>query len=74
MKSYVPNTVAEREEMLKTIGLDSMDQLSDGIRDIAFHLFVSLLIDKRNTPRSDAPRSCNSIILPLRGELRIPLR
>ena len=27
MKSYVPNTVAEREEMLKTIGLDSMDQL-----------------------------------------------
>ena len=27
MKSYVPNTVKEREEMLKTIGLESMDQL-----------------------------------------------
>lgn len=27
MRSYVPNTVAERKEMLKTIGLNSMDEL-----------------------------------------------
>lgn len=27
MRSYVPNTVKEREEMLRTIGLESMDQL-----------------------------------------------
>lgn len=27
MRSYVPNTPAEREEMLKAIGLESMDQL-----------------------------------------------
>ena len=68
------NVAKELIHAVKTDGLEHFFTLSDGIRDIAFHLFVSLMIDKRNTPRSDAPRSCNSIILPLRGELRIPLR
>ncbi len=31
MKSYVPNTLEERREMLKAIGLDSMDQLFSDI-------------------------------------------
>lgn len=31
MRSYVPNTPAEREEMLKTIGLESMDELFSDI-------------------------------------------
>ena len=33
MKSYVPNTVKEREEMLKTLGLNSMDELFADIPD-----------------------------------------
>lgn len=31
MRSYVPNTIAERKEMLKTIGLNSMDELFSDI-------------------------------------------
>lgn len=42
MKSYVPNTVKEREEMLKAIGLDSMDQL---FGDIPADLKLDRLLD-----------------------------
>ena len=34
MRSYVPNTEQERAEMLKVIGLDSMDDLFSDIPEI----------------------------------------
>ena len=43
MKSYVPNTLEERNEMLKAIGLDSMDQLfSDIPEDLRLHRELDL--------------------------------
>lgn len=43
MKSYVPNTPKEREEMLKAIGLSSMDQLfSDIPEDLRLHRELDL--------------------------------
>ena len=43
MRSYVPNTLEERREMLKAIGLDSMDQLfSDIPEDLKLHRELDL--------------------------------
>ncbi len=43
MKSYVPNTLEERREMLRTLGLDSMDQLfSDIPEDLRLHRELNL--------------------------------
>ncbi len=43
MKSYVPNTLEERAEMLKAIGLDSMDELfSDIPEDLKLHRELDL--------------------------------